>query len=149
MEIVIATAVGVFIGVSIWFPYKHVLNRLVAKKRETSAILNELSQSEQEHAAEMRYAQGQRTYRTTTTTGNTWTNPKSWTSTSGVNDLNVFYNTAVTTPSAAQFGNAQAGTGTTSPASVSSTSLNALYCTRCNSLVGSGPHSCESGTDAP
>lgn len=49
MELAIAVAVGLVVGIGIWFPYKHVLNMALKKKREATSILLELSLSEQEH----------------------------------------------------------------------------------------------------
>ena len=43
---------GFLAGIGVWFPFKFYINKAVAKKRETSAILRELAQSEQEHMQE-------------------------------------------------------------------------------------------------
>lgn len=154
MEIGIAAGIGILFGVSLWFPYKHILNKLVQKKRETSAILNELSQSEREHADAMQYADVKQAMRyatmgntTTTTNVGSWQPSKHWSSTaSGVNMIDQYYNNLI---ASGQFGNAQAVTGTTSPASVSSTNLDARYCTQCKLMVESESHSCQHGTSAP
>lgn len=40
---------GFLVGMGTWFPFKFFLNKAVSKKRQTTALLKELSLTEQEH----------------------------------------------------------------------------------------------------
>lgn len=143
METVWAVIGGFVAGVSLWFPYKHVLNKMVQKKRETSAILQELGMSEKQHAE---YPQQ---YNTTTWTDNTGGNMPyatrmpvrkyTW------NEKPLSLKTWEALQSS--YGSAQTGTSATS--TTASTDLDCSFCTGCNALVGQEFGSCSHGTDAP
>jgi len=83
---IIASVVGLVVGISLWFPYKSILDKLVKKKREASSLLKELGMSEHEH---MQWMNPQYDFsRTnigpgTVTSGTTsnWTAPNTWANT--------------------------------------------------------------------
>jgi len=94
---------GFVLGLSVWFPFKHMLERLTKKKREATAMLRELAMSEQEHMQ--------------------WTNPRTWasgtSSTTNQYTYTPYTDNATITPG--QYGSAPVRTGTSSPTYVSTT----------------------------
>lgn len=131
MEI-LAGGIGLLVGIGLWFPYKHVLNRLVAKKRETSAILGELAMSEIEHQQNQQLMKQQQLAQDNANWDTSYTK----------------WATGSTGPYP-QYASAQVGPGNSSPSFSSSTNLGVQYCTQCKILVEKGFGSCPHGIGAP
>ncbi len=156
MNPVFLVLIGFGLGIAVWFPYRHVLNRLVKKKRETTSILKELSMTEKEHLQYMDPSRDWGYKHNPSTTANTWVGDN-YTKTSydqlskAYADMMQKWTTATQAHQATQAvlsQTYQVRPGTFSPSGVVSTTTGAQYCTHCNGLVGSESHSCERGTDA-